>query len=57
MKTLNNIDDAELKCKTLNFVHSDIGSRPREMNNSVLEGEYEGILNTFHGGTNYILVS
>lgn len=44
-------------CKTLNFVHGDIGEKPREIDNSVLEGEYEGILNSNLSDCDFMLVS
>jgi hypothetical protein len=38
-------------------VHGDIGERPHEINNSVLEGEFEGILNNNLTNCDYILLS
>lgn len=38
IKTVNNMKSEAKTCRTLNFVHGDIGERPREIYNNVLEG-------------------
>lgn len=34
----------ETESKNYDFIHSNIGDKPREMNNKVLEGDHEQIL-------------